>query len=75
MLSYIKKRYFMPFCCLFLKSSKAIGVSLSIDGKQCVNLFFQAIFNIYKKKLYSHEIAPYLIMMSNNLVSLAGFRK
>ena len=29
MLLHIKKRYFIHFCCLFLKSSKAFSVSLS----------------------------------------------
>ena len=41
----------MHFCCLFLKSSETIGVSLSIDGKQCVNLFFPGNLHYLQEKV------------------------
>ena len=48
---HIKKHFFMHFCCLFLKSSKAFGVSL-IRGSRIVDMFWKVWIKtgIKKKK-------------------------
>ena len=46
---HIKKHFFMHFCCLFLKSSKAFSVSL-IRGSRIVDMFWKVWIKTGVKK-------------------------
>ena len=72
-LLHIKKHYFIHFCCLSLKSSKTLSVSLTILGvniENVSNTFTQPLLDYPVQVKNVKQIKVYLVIICMNLIKL-----